>query len=73
MANIEEQIDKMSEKDRERLEELLVDVLYSKEWCEIHNISYVDPDIQSIQRAREEVYKQFFEKKYLEKKNQLNQ
>ena len=67
MIDIEKQIDKMSEKDQERLEELVIDRANERDWCNMYGIDYVNPDFDKV---REEVYKQFFEKKYLEKKHQ---
>jgi len=61
MTTIEEQIDKMSEKDQERLEELLIDRTNERDWCRMHGIDYVDPNFE---KAREEIYKEFFQKKY---------
>ncbi len=60
MANIEEKIERMSEKKQEKFRTLLIDVLYDRYWCRVHSVDYVNPDVQ---KAKEELYRQFFEKK----------
>jgi hypothetical protein len=60
MTNIDELVEKLPLKDRDKFDKLLLDVLYDRYWCRQHGINYTDPDVK---KAKEELYNQFFRSK----------
>ncbi len=59
MADIEEKISALSPEQTIQFRRHLMDNLYDRIWCNMHEIDYVDPDIN---KAKEESYKEMFEK-----------
>ena len=60
MESIDEKINKLSEEERKIFSDRLMDNLYDKEWCRIHRINYVDPNVQT---AKERTYREIYGEK----------
>jgi len=55
--DIDKKIIELSEEDRERFQNHLIDVLHDRFWCRINGIDYIDPNVQKAKgKLYEEVY-----------------
>jgi len=55
IMDIEAKIQALPEGQRALFSEKLLDRLYSRRWCNVHGIDYVNPE-RDMQRAKEIVY-----------------
>jgi len=55
---IDKKIAALSSEQETKYRQRLIDNLYGRFWCEMHEINYADPDIN---KAKEELYKEMIE------------
>lgn len=57
MKNINERLRELPDKNREKFEDTLADVLYSRTWCGNNGIDYSNPNISEV---KEKLYNKMF-------------
>ena len=61
MKKIESEIAKLSEEDKIRLNQAILEAVHDREWCELHKINYCNPNIKQAEKI---LYHDRFNLKY---------
>lgn len=57
MASIDDEIEKLPEREKMRFDNILLDRLYDRKWCKGHGIKYSSPNVE---KAKELLYNEMF-------------